>query len=98
MDPRVCQAIAERKLLMFGYQGAVRVVEPHVYGISTAEHEAISAWLRPGWSKTNPDGGWRMFRVDGIVDLQLLPESFASARPGFNPEDPHFAEIFCRLT
>ena len=97
MDLRICQAIADRRILMFAYQGAVRVAEPHLYGMTTAEHEAVSAWMRPGWSRTDPDGGWRMFRLDGITDLQVLPERFESARPNFNPDDPHFVEVFCRL-
>jgi hypothetical protein len=98
MDLRICNAIAERQLLMFAYQGVVRVVEPHLYGLTTAQHEALSAWMRAGWSRVDPDGGWRMFRLDGVEDLQALPERFDAPRPDFNPEDPHFSEIFCRLT
>lgn len=97
MDLRICHAITGRRLLMFGYGGAMRVVEPHLYGITTAEHEAVSAWMRPGWSRSDPDGGWRMFRVDAIEELQLLPETFDAARPDFNPDDPHFVRVFCRL-
>ena len=98
MDLRICQAIAERRMLMFGYGGAVRVVEPHLYGVTTAGHEALSAWMRPGWSRVDPEGGWRMYRTDGIIELQALPERFDAARPDFNPRDAHFVEIFCRLT
>jgi hypothetical protein len=97
MDLRICQAIADRRLLMFGYQGTVRVVEPHLHGLTTAHHEALSAWMRPGWSRVDPDGGWRMFRLDAVDDLQALPERFDGPRPDFNPEDPHFVETFCRI-
>lgn len=97
MDLRICQAIAERRLLIFGYAGAVRTVEPHLHGRTTAGHEALSAWMSAGWSRADPEGGWRMFRLDAITDLQILPQSFAGARPGFNPDDPHFVEVFCRL-
>ena len=97
MDLRICHAIAERSLLMFGYSGVVRVVEPHLYGVTTAGHEAVSAWMRPGWSRADPEGGWRMFRVDTITDLQTLPERFDAPRPDFNPVDPHFVEVFCRV-
>jgi hypothetical protein len=83
---------------MFGYAGAVRAVEPHLYGRTTAGHEALSAWMRAGWSRADPRGGWRMFRLDAVTDLQVLPERFAGPRPGFNPDDPHFAEVFCRVT
>jgi hypothetical protein len=97
MDLRICDAIEKRRLLMFAYGGLVRTVEPHLYGQSTAGHEALSAWMRAGWSRTDPEGGWRMFRLDGVTDLQVLPEEFPDSRPDFNPGDPHFTEIFCSI-
>ena len=97
MDPRVCAAIAQRKLLMFGYGGTVRAVEPHLYGVTTAGHEALSAWMRAGWSRADPEGGWRMYRMDAVTDLQVLPDGFPGPRPDFNPHDPHFVEVFCRV-
>ena len=97
MDQRICDAIAQRRLLMFGYGGVVRTVEPHLYGRTTAGHEALSAWMRSGWSRADPEGGWRMYRLDGMTELQPLPEQFPGPRPDFNPHDPHFVEIFCRV-
>lgn len=97
MDLRICHAIAERRLLMFGYGGTVRVVEPHLYGRTTAGHEALSAWMRPGWSRTDPDGGWRMFLVDSLEKPQALDERFDGPRIDFNPRDPHFVETYCRV-
>ncbi|HJR63621.1 MAG TPA: hypothetical protein VJ803_07945 [Gemmatimonadaceae bacterium] len=97
MDVRVCHAIAERRLLMFAYRGALRIAEPHLYGKTTAGNDAMSAWMRPGWSRADPQGGWRMFRLDEVTDLSLLPEQFAGPRSDFNPDDPHFSEVFCRV-
>ena len=82
---------------MFGYGDAVRVVEPHLHGRNTAGHEALSAWLRPGQSRTDPEGGWRMYLVDALHGLQTLPDTFAGPREGYNPDDPHFVQIYCRL-
>ena len=82
---------------MFAYRGAVRIAEPHLYGKTTAGKEAMSAWMRQGWSRTDPQGGWRMFLLDQVTDLSLLPEHFAAPRPDFNPDDPHFTEVFCRV-
>ena len=97
MDLRICHAIAERTLLMFRYRGAMRVAEPHLYGRNTAGHDALSAWMRPGWSRTDPEGGWRMFLADELEALSLLPERFAQARPDYNPGDPHFETVYCQL-
>lgn len=97
MDLRICQAIAQRQLLMFRYGDVMRVVEPHLYGVTTAGHAALSAWMRPGGSRTDPDGAWRMFRLDGVAELQALPEQFPAPRADFNPDDAHFVETFCRV-
>jgi hypothetical protein len=93
----ICDAIRTRRLLMFAYGGLVRVVEPHIFGVNTAGHEALSAWLRPGYSRTDPAGGWRMYRADGISALQRLDEPFAGPRPGYNPGDPHLETVYCSL-
>lgn len=97
MNPLIARAIEERRLLMFAYGDLVRVVEPHVYGVNTAGHEALSAWMRPGLSRSAPQGGWRMFRADELRDVQLLDERFDAAREGYNPDDPHFVRVHRRL-
>ncbi|HEY0970043.1 MAG TPA: hypothetical protein VGE02_03590 [Gemmatimonadales bacterium] len=98
MDLRICNAIAERRLLMVGYKGVLRVVEPHLHGRTTTGNDALSAWMRPGWSRVDPEGGWRLFHTDALHDMQVLPESFDAPRPDFNPADAHFAEVHCHVT
>ncbi len=93
----ICDAIGKRRLLMFGYGDFVRVVEPHMFGVNSAGHEMLSAWLRPGLSRVDPEGGWRMFLVEDLEKLSVLPERFAGARPGFNPSDAHFVDVYCVL-
>ena len=82
---------------MFGYGDQVRIVEPHVFGVNTAGHEALSGWLRPGNSRADPEGGWRTYLSEGMREVQMLDETFAQPRPGYNPSDPRIVEIFCRL-
>jgi hypothetical protein len=96
MDQTICDAIAARRLLMFGYGDSVRLVEPHVYGFNTAGHAALSAWLRPGYSRADPEGGWRMFLLESMHDIGEIPEPF-TPQPGYNPDDPHFTQVFCRV-
>lgn len=97
MNPVICEAIRARRLLIFGYGNAVRVVEPHLYGVNTAGHEALSAWLRAGLSRADPDGGWRMYLTDEVRGVQALPEIFGAPREGYNPDDPHFTRVYCRI-
>ena len=93
----ICDAIAARKLLMFAYGDAVRVVEPHSFGVNSAGHEALSAWLRQGLSRSDPEGWWRTYLVTEMRDVQLLDETFAGARAGYNPSDERMAHVVCQL-
>ncbi len=97
MDPVICEAIRAKKLLIFGYADFVRVVEPHLYGVNTAGHEALSAWLRAGYSRTDPEGGWRTYLVGEMHRVQVLDETFGGPRPGYNPHDERIVEVFCGL-
>jgi hypothetical protein len=93
----ICEAIKRRRLLMFGYGDFVRVVEPHMFGVNSAGHEMLSAWLRPGHSRSDPEGGWRNYLTSEIANLQMLDETFAGPREGFNPADPRMREVICVL-
>jgi hypothetical protein len=97
MHARICEAIRNRQLLMFGYGDSVRIVEPHLYGTSAAGHELLSAWMRSGQSRTDPQGGWRTFRVEEMRDIDTLPETFPGVRPGYNPDEARMGRVFCRL-
>jgi hypothetical protein len=97
MNVVICDAIRARRLLRFFYDGYERVVEPHVYGMNAAGREALSAWLVGGWSKSDPEPGWRMYLLGEMRDVAALAEGFEGARPGYNPEDSRMAEVYCRL-
>ena len=97
MHEILCRAVRERRLLMFAYGDRVRVVEPHLYGSTGGGNHILSAWLRPGYSRSTPDGGWRSFRTDEISALQLLTEHFAGPRAGFNPGDQRMTKVYCTL-
>ena len=93
----ICDAIASRRLLMFAYGDAVRVVEPHLFGVNGAGRESLSAWLRAGHSRSDPGGWWRTYLLDGMRDVQILDEAFAGPRAGYNPDDGRMMRIDCRL-
>ena len=97
MDDTICGAIRARSLLMFEYADLMRVVEPHLYGVNSAGHEALTAWLRPGHSRTDPQGGWRMYLVRDMHHVQALGETFARPRTGYNPRDERMQRVFCAL-
>ena len=97
MNTLLCDAIRARRLLRFVYEGYERIVEPHAYGINTQNHEMLSCYLVGGWSASKPEAGWRNYLVREMHDVHVLAEPFTAARPGFNPQDDAFRQVYCRL-
>ena len=90
MNDLLCDAIRARRLLRFIYEGYERVVEPHLYGINSANHEMLSAWLIGGWSRTETEPGWRNYLVREMFDVHVLAEPCTGTRREYNPTDPAF--------
>ena len=94
---QLCAAIRRRSLVMFEYGDLIRVVEPHRFGINSAGHEMLSGWLRAGYSRSDPAGGWRNYLISDVSALQVLDAPFAGTRPGYTAHDPRMREVHCQL-
>ena len=95
---QLCAAITRRSLVMFEYGDLIRVVEPHRFGINSAGHEMLSGWLRAGYSRSDPAGGWRNYLLSDLSALQVLDAPFAGTRPGYAAHDARMREVFAELT
>lgn len=95
---QLCGAITRRSLVMFEYGDLIRVVEPHRFGINSAGHEMLSGWLRAGYSRSDPAGGWRNYLLSDVSALQVLDAPFAGTRPGYAAHDQRMREVYCELT
>jgi hypothetical protein len=94
---QLCAAIRRHSLVMFEYGDLIRVVEPHRFGINSAGHEMLSGWLRAGYSRSDPAGGWRNYLVRDVAALQVLDAPFAGTRPGYVGHDSRMREVYCEL-
>jgi hypothetical protein len=94
---QLCGAIHRRSLVMFEYGDLIRVVEPHRFGVNSAGHEMLSGWLRAGYSRSDPAGGWRNYLLRDVSALQVLDAPFAGARPGYATQDARLREVYCEL-
>jgi len=95
---QLCAAIRRRSLVMFEYGDLIRVVEPHRFGVNSAGHEMLSGWLRAGYSRSDPAGGWRNYLLSDISAVQVLDAPFAGTRPGYAAHDPRMRDVYCELT
>jgi hypothetical protein len=94
---QLCAAITRRSLVMFEYEDLIRVVEPHRFGVNSAGHEMLSGWLRAGYSRSDPAGGWRNYLLSDVHAVQVLDAPFAGTRPGYAAHDPKMREVYCEL-
>ena len=88
----ICQAIENRQILSFIYDGTPREVEPHAHGEDAHGDSSLRAYLVSGISQ-----GWRMFHTDKMFGLSALQETFLNPRPGYKRNDSNLRVIHCQL-
>ncbi len=98
MNNLICEAIKNRKVIKFNYEGYDRIVEPHTYGIhKNTGNEVLCAYQVGGYSSSGKEPFWRLYVVDKISNLQVTDEIFSEPRPGYKKGDSRIPIIFCEL-
>lgn len=97
MNQTIITAIKEKRCLSFIYDDHPRVVEPHCYGLTRKDKEAIRCYQIRGTGKRPNENPWHLMTLDKIVSLKLLEETFSKLRPGYKKGDEHMTKIFCEL-
>jgi predicted DNA-binding transcriptional regulator YafY len=95
MDADIAKAIHERRRLRFFYDGGARVVEPYVYG-ACETHELLRAYQVSGYSRSRASG-WKLFRVEEIVDIALLDERFEEPHTDYMRNDPCMEVVYAEV-
>jgi predicted DNA-binding transcriptional regulator YafY len=96
-EKTIIDAIRNRKVVEFSYDGQPRIVEPQTYGISTAGHPILRGYQRAGGSISGYTTGLRLFEIVKISQLQQTGERFAEARPEHNPNDRAMSKVIISL-
>lgn len=97
MNPLICRAIHERRVLRFYYDGGIRDVEPHCHGCSKDDNDLLRGYQIGGYSSSGESAGWKMFRLDGTSGLVMTETTFRGPRPEYNPDDNTMATVYCSL-
>ena len=97
MNQKLCEAISDRKIIAFYYDGGYRTVEPYAYGASGAGKEILRGYQLGGFSDSNAPEGWKLFHISRIKNLVVMEEKFSYNREDYNPADPAMQEIFCEV-
>ena len=98
LQPVICDAIRQRRLLRFRYKDhlTLTTVEPYVFGDNQKDHAALRAWLVEGETHSNTGKRWRMYLVDEMTNVELLGLRFEHNQPDYQPNDEGFKHIVCR--
>ncbi len=95
MNRLICDAIAERRLIAFDYDGVTRVAEVHSHGFNQSKVEAIRAFQVGGGSRASNPSGWKFFLVSKMVGLRVLGRRAVANRPGQDEAAHDFVVIHC---
>jgi hypothetical protein len=71
MDEIIYQALRERKIIQFTYQGSTMKVCPYFYGQTNAGDDVLV-----GVDNDSTSSDWMMFVIDEISNLSLTEETF----------------------
>lgn len=97
MRDTIIQAIEHQNRLRVVYDGGARLVEPHAVGVSSAGNEVFRGYQVEGESTSGEHTAWKLFRLDRIEALEVLDETFLSARDGYTQGDSAMVQIFREL-
>jgi len=95
MKTEICNAIRNKKIIEFIYDGESRTVEPHCYGLTTKGNEAIRAYQIDGFSSSGKMG-WKLYDLSKVKNIQVLDETF-DIRDDYRKGDKNMSRIFCEL-
>jgi len=96
LNLRIRRAIAEQRLLELRYKGAVRLAEPHDYGVLDGTERLLVFQLQ------GPDSGkgaigWRLLDVVKIESCAVTDQTFAGGR-GESHQHYKWEPLYARVT
>lgn len=89
----IYEAIGDRRVLAFVYNGTARTAEPYVVGYDGRGCLMLSAVQRSGGSGR----GFRTYKVDELSFVALTDLRFSGSHPDYNPRDPYFERVLRRI-
>jgi len=97
MHNTIIEAIENKLLLEFEYDGHYRLVESHTYGTFKTGKDTLVAYQIDGTSERGNVPDWRPFTVSKITNLVLLEDTFVGTRKGYVQGDGRMILIHAEL-
>lgn len=97
LDERIRHAIAAKRLLELRYKRAVRLVEPHDYGVIDGTERLLIFQLR-GPDSGRGAVGWRLLDVAKIESCMVTEQTFAGSRGQSHQQHYRWETLYARVT
>jgi|JI9StandDraft_1071089.scaffolds.fasta_scaffold116709_2 hypothetical protein len=95
MRTLIIDAIKNKNVIEFTYDGESRTVEPHCFGLTTKNNEAIRAFQIDGFSSTG-NMGWKLYDLSKADNFNVLLDTFTT-RDDYKKDDKGMSEIYCEI-
>jgi len=95
MNTSIIDAINNKILIEFDYDGETRIVEPHCYGVTSKGNDAIRAYQVDGYSSSGKMG-WKLYDLAKAYNLNVLGEEFET-RDDYKKGDKGMTKIYCEI-
>lgn len=86
MDDDILEAIRNRDVIKFTYNGRLRICEPHIFGMANKKNQVL-CYQTHGQSMRGGIPEWRRFDIAGIEGLVITGDKFDGPRT--IPSGPH---------
>lgn len=96
MNQEIIEAIENKNLIEFNYDGESRIVEPHCYGLSTKGNEVLRAYQVDGFSSSGKMG-WKLYDLGKANNINILEDIFDKPRNDYKRGDKGMDEIYSEL-
>lgn len=93
----VCDAINNREVIQFYYDGGMREVEPFCFGENSKGNCVLRGFQISGYSSSGKSVGWKLFKVDDMSNFSLIGRKFTKIRQDYNPNDKGMIRIICNV-
>ncbi len=96
METKICEAIRDRLLIEFLYDGQVRIVEPYILGVhKDTSSKVLLAYQVGGHIEKENAPLWKLYKVEKMGKMTVSTEKFTTIRKGFKADDNRFSKVLC---
>lgn len=97
MHATITEAIKQHRDLNVFYDGYNRTVEPHVYGINSAGHEAVSCYQVGGGSSSGKAEGWKMLWIAKLGSVTMTEQKFITRTSRSPWSDKPMRQVYAQV-